>query len=719
MAERKGGDTWNATPFLKILPAFAIGIWLADGLPVAHYVAPAILVGGVSCWLISELAPLTSAWRKCETASIWMLVIGCGLTLPMVQACLRNRPAPPTKDQQDIAWLLEVRTPPEPSRRGVSFLALCWNRTKQGEWRQRADCLIYLDTIPGHQPWHTGDLIAFKKSPEPMPGPRNPGGFDARAYYQRQGANLTVHLNKGDYHNAGHCSHHPLRDGIFTLQAAILQRIRNRIDHPDAIGLAEALLIGYRGDLGQSLQASYAEAGVIHIIAISGMHIGMLYALLSGVFGQLPFPQRRRWLLSIPSLTAIWCFCLLAGAGPSVVRSAAQFSLIGVGNHLTGRRGNNLNTLAASAFLLMAFRPDWIKDLGFQLSYAAVLGILLFHSTCNQWLPIQHPIGRYLRDGVSLTLSAQVLTTPILLYQFGRFPTWFLLTNLVAVPFSSCILMAVLLLCLITDWEPVCQWLGTATESGILFLNDYVHRTSLLPASQIEGVHLTMAEVIVCYLIITSARHWGSHAHPRSRGLLAISLAIFSLAHAFEWLQRSHQRKAVIWHLPGESLVLLVDGHTGYAYAKKSPHQTDQRMQKALQSATHHYHLQHIVMEADALPSTKVIAWRGYTIALLGRSAHTIALPGQADCVLLTDNALEGFRDGPPPITSQRWIADGSNSLWKIQQWQEASAGLPLPLHSTSRLGAFVHTLGDDGRITHANIAPPNLSAWKKKSNPP
>jgi len=719
MAERKKGYTWNAAPFLKILPAFAVGIWLAEDLPEVRYAAPAILAGGVLGWMICERVPLTSAWRKCEMPAIWMLVLGCGLFLPIVQACLRNRSAPTASDAPAIAWQMEVRTPPEPTRRGVSFLALCWDRTREGRWRPRADCLAYVETVPGQTPWHPGDLITFQKSPEPLPGPRNPGGFDARGDYERQGVMQTVSLQKGSYHPSGHCSHHLLRDGIFRLQAAILQRIRNRIRHPEAVGLAEALLIGYRGDLSQSLQASYAEAGIIHIIAISGMHIGLLYALLTGIFGQLPVPQRRRWLLAIPSLAAIWFFCGLAGAGPSVVRSAAQFTLISVGNQLTGRRGNSLNTLAASAFLLMAFRPDWIKDLGFQLSYAAVLGILVFQPRCNRWLPVQHPIGRYLRDGVSLSLSAQILTTPFLLYHFGRFPTWFLLTNLVAVPLSSMILLAVLLLCGITEWQLVSQWLGTAIEAAILFLNDYVQRISLLPASQVGGIHISLIEVGLWFLIITFASLWLMQPNPRIGKLLAISLAVCSLAHAFEWLQRSDQRKVVIWHLPGESLLLLIDGHTGYAYAKRNPRRQAHHLQKALQTATHHYHLQHLLLTTDPVPAAGLIAWRGYNIVLLGRSAHTKALPSQADCVVLTDNTLESFPDALPPISSPRWIADGSNSLWKIQQWQESSTGLPLSLHATSQLGAFVHSLRDNGPRKSSLIAAPNPSAWKKKSNPP
>lgn len=688
---REGTDAvWKASPFLRILPPFLAGITapqVLDGQSPTGWVTVAV---GLALLLLIERMAIWSHWRLLESPAVWTLMFGCGLSVAGLHKHARfPKTREPALDKPD-AWVLEVVSPPEASATGFSLITRAWIRKAEGGWERTSGCLAYVRTESGKTALRTGDVLQLRKAPRSLTGSRNPGGFDPRAYYGRQGVTHSVSLGEDDYRKVGRCHRHPLREAILGLRNRILRVIRTHIRHPEATGLAEALLIGYRADLDGTLSALYADTGVVHIIAISGLHIGLLYAMLAWVFERIPVPRRLRMLQLLPPLAAIWLFTMLAGAGPSVVRSAVQFTILGVGRQLTGRRGSPLNTLASSAFLLLAFRPDWLQDLGFQLSYAAVAGILLFHRRICGLLPLENPVGRLLRDGIAMSLAAQVLTTPLILHHFGRFPTWFLFTNMVAVPLSTGILFTELLMCLTAPWPILSAPMGGVAEWGIRFMNGYVGRMDLMPASSLEGIHLPAAETVLLYFAITAAAAWRVGKQSRWRTGLVASMALMSILHSMEWSRRSRQRLMVVWHLPGESLLLLVDGHNGYAYARSRSPGTSASIRKALGAAAHTYHLRE-VPPTIALPDSSVtLAWRGYTLLVTGAWGPSPPRPGRADCVVMTGN---GTRDLLPLLHAVRcddWVADGSNRLWKIRKWQEASAGLPLRFHSTSLSGAFI-----------------------------
>jgi competence protein ComEC len=198
-------------------------------------------------------------------------------------------------------------------------------------------------------------------------------------------------------------------------------------------GVAEALLIGYRDDLDKDLVRAYSNTGVVHIIAISGLHLGMIYGLMLLLLKPFRKYKWMRWAKPLLILLVLWGFSLLAGAAASILRSVVMFSFIVIGESL-GRKTNIYNTLAASAFCLLVYNPYFFWDVGFQLSYTAVLSIVLFMKPVYQWLYFKNKLLNAIWQLNAITLAAQVLTLPVILYYFHQFPNLFLFTNFVAVP---------------------------------------------------------------------------------------------------------------------------------------------------------------------------------------------------------------------------------------------------------------------------------------------
>jgi competence protein ComEC len=166
------------------------------------------------------------------------------------------------------------------------------------------------------------------------------------------------------------------------------------------------------------------------------------------------------------------------------------------------------NILAASAFLLICYDPYWIFDTGFQLSYAAVLSLGLFSKTIRDFLPLQNKLLRALWSATSVSIAAQILTTPVSIYYFNRFPTYFLLANLLAVPLSSLILAGGILLCICSAIQPLAEFIGWMLEILIRALNGFIDHLSKLPDAVVSNLRLSLPGIIVLYALIFCSYHF-------------------------------------------------------------------------------------------------------------------------------------------------------------------------------------------------------------------
>ena len=204
----------------------------------------------------------------------------------------------------------------------------------------------------------------------------------------------------------------PLQLWLISSSKKLVQLLRKYIPGEKEKGLAEALLIGYKNDLDKELVQSYSNTGVVHIIAISGLHLGIIYWLLELLFQPLLKKRKTKWLRPLLIISGLWTFSLLAGAQPSVLRSALMFSMIVIGESL-GRKNTAFNSLACSALILLLINPYWLWDLGFQLSYAAVASILIFMRPVYNLLYFPNKLIDFIWKMNAVTLAAQILTISI------------------------------------------------------------------------------------------------------------------------------------------------------------------------------------------------------------------------------------------------------------------------------------------------------------------
>ncbi len=352
-----------------------------------------------------------------------------------------------------------------------------------------------------------GSQLFFTRSLQEIKNAGNPGGFDYKRYCLFQGITHQIFLKPNEFEIFNGKKQNGFRRFIYRSREKVLAMLRKNIPGDKEPGLAEALLIGYKNDLDQSLVQSYTNTGVVHIIAISGLHLGLIYWLLASLFKPLQKRKRLKWLRPILIIAGLWLFSLLAGAQPSVLRSALMFTCIVMGEGLT-RRTSIFNTLAFSAFILLFINPYWLWDVGFQLSYAAVLSIIIFLKPIYNWFYIKNKILDLAWKLNAITLAAQILTVPLSIYHFHQFPAYFLLTNFIAVPLSSIILLGEIFLCAIAWLPAISLFTGNILKGLIRFMNTWIERIESLRFSLWDGLQIDLLQTILLIIFAVATSYW-------------------------------------------------------------------------------------------------------------------------------------------------------------------------------------------------------------------
>ena len=305
----------------------------------------------------------------------------------------------------------------------------------------------------------------------------------------------------------------------------MIQKIDRHITDKEASGFAKALLIGVKSDVDKNIIKAYTQLGIIHIIAISGMHLDIIFKNLVFVTGHLPRKIFWRLLELAIVLITVWIYTFIAFASPSVVRASIFFSLFFVGTFLNQPK-YTLNCIAGGILVILFFDIHSIYHIGLQLSYAAVIGIHLFYRIFYKMLPMDNPILNWMWSNLCITLSAQLTTLPILLYHFHQTSPLVLISNFMMVPLSTLLLYALIGLVILPNPVNFSMHLGGLIQSYINFLNRVVLSFHQNPIGTPLLIQMSGRMVVSYYLGLLFVYLW---LYKRKAKYLFYSLVIITL----------------------------------------------------------------------------------------------------------------------------------------------------------------------------------------------
>ncbi len=590
-----------------------------------------------------------------------------------------------------IAVLATLQEPLVAKAKSYKAEAQIESVNRNGLWQKaQGRVLLYFGKDSTSQPvLNYGSQVIFYKPLQEIKNSGNPGNFNYRQFNAFKDIYHQAFLKTGDYAILKSMKTNAFEQWLYDVRTIVINKLQQFIPGDKESGVAEALLIGYRDDLDKDLVQAYSNTGVVHIIAISGLHLGMIYAVLVLFFRPFKKKQWAKWLKPIVVLAVLWVFTFLAGAVPSILRSAVMFSFIVLGETID-RKSSVYNTLASSAFVMLCFNPYFLWDIGFQLSYIAVVSIVAFSKPVYNWFYVENKLIDFVWKLTSVTIAAQILTVPIIFYSFHQFPNLFLLTNCVVVPLSTIVLFAELVVLIASPWAVVAKFCGMVTGFLLHFMNSFIELMSSFRFAVTDEIQVSLVETVLLYIVIIFLSLWLMKKIKFALFAGLTSLFVFVVINGIGAFYVRKQQKLIVYNVPKQTAIDFIKGRhfafvgdlvmTQDGYLRNFHLKPSRTFYKAITPGA----------LKDLYISRPFIQFKSKKVLIIDKPFHfENDKPIKLDAIVLTKNPKVSIALLAAVFECNQYIIDGSNSLYKTNKWKRECDSLHLPCHVCSENGAF------------------------------
>ena len=711
-------------PFVRYAAALITGIVLyvllpnVYALPIACFAIGAGLFGWVfiqNSYRLIRPVQLTAGLG----GLLMLLALGWGITY---QKTARNRPtnlvhladtlqayegvisAQPEERAKTYRVELEIR-------RGKWPLAKTNTQTDTsnsiaGAWHPLSGrVIVYLDKTNLPIP-HYGEVWLVNGSPRPIDPPLNPDEFDYKRYLSYRSIYHQQYLRPWQRQILGIAPPNPITNVAASVNRWADSVFTNRVGSRAEYAIVNAMILGIRDDLDTELYRAYSAAGAVHILSVSGLHVGILFQVLTFMLGFLAKNPRGKLLMAGLQLGILWFYALVTGFSPPVLRSAGMFTVVILARAFS-RQQQLPNTLGASAFFILCFDPYALFSAGFQLSYLAVAGIGTWHSSLYQSVTFRNKWINKLWELTAVALVAQLITFPLGVFYFHQFPTYFLLSNPIVLVLSE-LLLPLAMATLALSWVPyLSDGLGWCLQKLALLLNYSVSHVSQLPGAAWDGLWMSPVSLLLTYaliflavaLLLTRNRVyiWATCA-------TAVLLALITL---WDDYGQAHQQRLAVHFLPHRTAVSLTGGHQSTLLTDLDT--TDTR--------SYDFYLKNTFglwgvsdltvanVRNDSLHHTPAYyqsrdyalwVWRGRTLLVVNKLSGRTRwrLPAVVDYLIIRRNALQNWDDLNGRVVARHIVFDDSNKTPLTDKLlAEAKQRGIANCYSVRQMGAYIAEL--------------------------
>ena len=370
------------------------------------------------------------------------------------------------------------------------------------------------------------ELFVYARIEPPKNREEEPTSDYARFLYYK-GVSGTAYVPAGAWRKTDGRTDTPLKTKALLFREKILQKYRQWGIGTEQMPVLSALTLGHKGSLEKETREAYSVAGISHVLALSGMHVGIIWLLLDVLLRPLA-RMRLRWLKGMFMIAALWAFAFVVGLEASVVRAVWMCMLMEMGRW-SGFKPLSLNTLAIAAFFMLLYRPFYLFDVGFQLSFVAVLSILIVYPLFNHGFQIKNKVGQWTWGMLCISMAAQLGTAPLVMYYFSSFSVYFLLTNIVAALLVPFIIYGAVLM-VVTACIPALQEVVVKLlNAGVSALNGLAGWTSSLPCATFT-IPVQPIEIVVFYAMLgAGVMYWKQKKREWLIGGLALCACLLAI----------------------------------------------------------------------------------------------------------------------------------------------------------------------------------------------
>lgn len=548
--------------------------------------------------------------------------------------------------------------------------------------KTKGTVLLNVKKDSAFKPLKTDEVLFVKPIFKELIPPLNPHQFDYKSYLAKKGVHQQLFLENSQIKGLGFKG-----TSLYGLSSMFRDKIQVSLEKyqfkTDELAVIKALLLGQRQDISKALITDYSRAGAIHILAVSGLHVGIILLILSWFFKPLEKLRKGKFLKTVFIILLLWMFAFVAGLSASVVRAVTMFTFLAIG--MSFRRKNVVEfSLIASMFFLLIVKPMFLFDVGFQLSYLAVFGIIRVQPKLYEIYKPRFIIDKKIWELITVSVAAQIGILPLTLYYFHQFPSLFLLSNLIIIPCLSTILIGGILVITLSLLGVLPQFLADLYGFVISQMNNFVSWISNQEEFLLKEISLSFLMMIALYMAIVFLTRMLIYFSPKKVICFLISILFVQSVFVFENYQKKTKKEFIVFHKSRKSVI----GIRGKG-----------------RLVVHHNLDSLSFQKLNLIPSYKI----GESVSKIKETNINAVFKFDDTPILLIDslgvyqlNELKNpivVLQYSPKINLERLIrvlqpkqiiADGSNYKSYINRWKITSKKQKTPFHYTGRNGAYI-----------------------------
>lgn len=686
---------WSPFPFVRIIGAFIIGILLAN-----YYSQPSIDVVFAASLVVFIYLAIALILKKnkiqSEVAGILALVTVASIGfLHTLESKKSPQEVPDEIRGYQALVISDIEVKERFSRMEVEIQNLILDDSLV-ESKLNAHLYVRRDSAIDNNLKY-GDLLVIKSGPKRINGPTNPGEFDFASYWGNKNIFYQDFIDADKIDVLGNDPPNGIMAFSYRVKSFCEEILTEAISGEQEQAIALALILGVKEGLDNNLKSAYAAAGAMHVLAVSGLHVGILYLFILYAFRPIRDTKYGGLITGFVSLCILWFYALLTGFSPSVQRAVVMFSVFIIGR-MFGKSRNIYNSLAFSALILLLINPLMVYEVGFQLSYLAVFGIVFLQPKIYQlWSP-DYWLTNKAWEITCVSIAAQLATFPLGLYYFHQFPTLFLLSNLFVIPTAFLVLILGIFVLIFAGLGLTFYTAIGSVLSGVLSLLNYaVFAIEGIEFSVLNGIQLSLEQAVLIYL---SLLFFTLLFLSRNFKYLIVTIVLIFITSGIELTEayaRSQQNEIVFYDIYGHTLIDIRRGYDTNLVGDSALNENSIKFivsPNRLASGLNHENItpENFNSWQKPIAGVEVKIFHSKKFVRLSErdwQHYQFQRKLQTDYLIISNNSVKNIEDLMRLFSFDQLIIDSSNSIALAENLTNQTQELGIQIHSTRLNGAL------------------------------
>ena len=702
---------WHQISMVRLVIAFIIGIVVAILLGVAIHIP---LYISLSLFFIYSAFVFWSRlfsnykyrWLHGVIISISLLLLGFEWTLQNTEKYDTTHIGNIVSDSSAV--IIGTLTEPINERENSYRSTLKVSAIQQNnQWiKANGNVMLYFAKDSFASQLQYGDEVLINTKITEVKPPQNPNEFDYKTYLSNKSIYHQAYLKSGYLKVLAHNNGNPILSYSIYLQSKLLDVLKNNHIEGNEYAVASAMLLGSRDKIDADLLNAYSGSGAVHILSVSGLHVGLVFLLLNYLLFFMDKNKYAKLFKIIILLGFIWFYAAITGFSAAVLRSTAMFTFIVLGQAYS-RKVNGFNTLAASLFFLLIINPYLITYVGFQLSYLAVIGIMAIYPSIYKLYNTNNWLFDKAWALISVSLAAQIITAPLAMFYFHQFPNMFLITNLIIIPLTTLIMYVGMGFYVISFVPVISAWVSKLLAVLVYLLNETVKFIEHLPYAVSRNISITESEMFLIFAMILLLVTF-FYSKQKKYIFLALIVAIFiSIFNIIDKTNHLNNRKFIIYSINHHSVYDFIDGTSDYLISDAALLKDDQKIAFHIKNnwcalginKNNYVTLYNSTFFQSNFSKSKPIFIKNNFIQFYDKRFVIVNDKNcqllntekfKTDYLIIANNAKVTIKEIIKQYSFSHIIIDSSNAIWRTNKWLEECKQLNIVAYAVNNSGAFV-----------------------------